>query len=220
MEEIITYLGAGIAGAISWIFASNIKLREGISDALLKRLNKTKINYIPLNNHRVFGALQQKRSIFTYFIMDEPIKIAFYTKFINIVFDELDTAVNDIIKLSNKSEDITSAIFNCISKANQNIDTQVDMQLIIPKEIDKAFYQWRQMISTGLKDSLIEILNDDLMNSNYLLVYRTLDCLIAYIKMLLLSGALEFSKFNGAFKTLTMDDILKQPENDNKPVSK
>lgn len=210
--EYLTYIGAAIAGGISWFFASNIKLREGLSDVLLKHLNKTKINHIPLEKHRLFGALHQKRSAFTYFILDEPIKIEFYKRYISITFDALEEMAKNIAKLANEKDDITNAIFKELDITTDKIDRELDRQLVIPASIDKQFSQWRAMLKSSIKDSLLEILNDDLVDSNYFLAYRALDSMISNVKTILHSGALEFSRINGAFKDLTIKDILRDED--------
>lgn len=215
--DLLTYIGTAMAGGISWFFASNIKLREALSDTLLKHLNKAKINKIPLENHRLFGALHQKRSVFTYFILDEPVKIEFYKRYVSIAFDSLEIMANEVVVLSNDTADITTAIFNAMDMVIDRIDIELERQLIIPTTIENNFAQWRSMLSASFKDSLIEILNDDLIDSNYFLAYRTLDAMISNVKTILHSGALEFSRINGAFKNLTVKDILRQYED--KPIS-
>lgn len=210
MEDILGYAMTAVGGGLSWFFVSNVKLREGMSDALLKRLNKTKINNIPLERHRIFGALHQKRSAFTYFILDEPIKIEFYKRYVTITFDALEEMAKAVVELSTEKEDITSAIFNEIDKATDTIDKGLDAQLVIPASIEKQFGQWRAMLKSSFKDSLIEILNDDLVDSNYFLAYRTLDAMISNVKVILHSGALEFSRINGAFKGFKLQDIIKE----------
>ena len=207
--DTLAYIGTSVGSVIIWIAGSNTKLKEGISDWLLKRLNKTKINHIPLNRHRIFGALHQKRSSFTYFIMDEPIKIAFYKTYVTIKFDALEKMALAVAKLANEKGDITSLILNQIEIVTEEIDNNLKEKLIIPEKIEQRFSQWRIMLKASLKDSLIEILNDDLVDSNYFMAYRTLDTMIAHVKTILHSGTLEFSRMNGAFKNLEIKDVIR-----------
>jgi len=209
MEDIIGYGMTAMGGALSWFFMSNVKLKEGMSDALLKRLNKTKINHIPLTKHRIFGALRQKRSSFTYFILDDPVKIEFYTRYVSITFDALEEMATNIAALSLDKDDITGDIFKELDTSTIAIDKGLNDELRIPESIKVQFGQWRAMLRSSFRDSLMEILNDDLVDSNYFLAYRSLDTMISNVKVILHSGALEFSRINGAFKDLTIEDILK-----------
>lgn len=216
-SDVFSNIGLMMGGALTWMFATNNKMKEGITDVLLKKLNKTKINNIPLERHRIFGALRQKRSTFTYFVIDEPIKIEFYKRYVEITFLALEVMAKKVVTLSEEKGDITNLIFLEIENVNNIIDTELQKQLIIPDVIYKSFEQWRDMLKSSLRDSLVEILNDDLVNSNYFLAYRTLDALISNVKVILHSGALEFSRINGAFKNLTINDIIR---NENIPISK
>ena len=215
--EVVKYLLGALSTGAVWFFGSNTKLKEGVSDWLLKHLNKTKINYLPLNKHRVFAALSEKRSAFTYFIMDEPVKIEFYKRYVNITFDAFHTMAKNISQLENEKGDITSEILSQVEIASKTIDIEMENQLIIPDKISNSFAQWRAMLKASFRDSLVDVLNDDLVDSNYFLCYRTLDALIAQAKITLNSGALEFSRLNGQFKSLTIEDITKK--NVNKSIS-
>lgn len=216
-ESAILTIGSAIAGAIVWMFGSNMKLRDQLSDLLLKKLNKTKINHIDLKKHRIFTALAQKRSSFTYFIMDEPVKIEFYKRYVEIKFTALEDMALRITELANEKGDITNEVFKAIETVTKTIDEELYKQLVIPQTIDKKFHAWRAMLRASFKDSLRDILNDDLVDSNYFIAYRALDTMIAHVKTILHSGTLEFSRMNGAFKTLEIKDILR---NDNKSTSK
>lgn len=216
-NEVFTYVSTAIGSIMLWVFGSNVKLREGVSDFLLKKLNKTKINHIPLYKHRLFGALRQKRSAFTYFILDEPVKIEFYKQYVSITFDALEDMAKEVVKLSGDKDNIANQIFEAVDKVSETIDAEIEKKLVVPPAIEKQFGSWKAMIRASFKDSLIEILNDDLVDSNYFLAYRTLDTMINNVKVILHSGALEFSRINGAFKGLEVKDILRDA---NKSIGK
>lgn len=216
LEEIIYTIGTALAGALTWFFASNIKLREGMSDWVLKTLNKTHINKIPLLQHKLFSLLRQKESSMAYFIIDEPVKIAFYKIYVKLVFSELKLSAE---KIANSVDDkdivLANLIHGEVNALPGRINTLLMQELIIPDNVKTPFMQWRVMINESLKDTLTEILNDDLVDSNYFMAYRALDVLIAHIKFILSSGALEFSKLNGGFKGLELKDILKNENQSN-----
>lgn len=217
-EEILYTMGTAIAGGIGWFFASNEKLREGISDWFLKSLNQTRIKKIPLKQHKLFSLLKQKESSMTYFVIDEPIKIEFYRRYVGIVFAALRKSALDIVEAAEDRKTVMSNFIDGeINELPSRITHALGQQLVIPPSIYKNFMQWRMMINDSLKDTLTEVLNDDLVKSNYFIAYRTLDTLIAHAKFILSSGALEFSRMNGAFRGLETKDILRH---DNQSTSK
>jgi len=209
ISELFTYIGTGIGSIAVYIFGKNEKLREGITSALLKKMNKTPIKKIPLMQHKVFWTFSQRMSNLTYFVMEDAVKIEFYKRYIKILFTELELACTDIVEHSKSEEIMTTLISQKLELAMNHITIKIHNELIIPDVIEKQFEQWLAMLRNSFVDVIEDILNDDLIDSNYFITYRLLDAISAYCKFVLNSGALEFQKMNGAFKNLTIKDILK-----------
>jgi len=209
IQEIFTYIGTGLGSVAVYIFGKNEKLREGITSALLKKMNKTPIKKIPLLQHKVFWTFSQRMSNLTYFVMEDAVKIEFYKRYIKILFVELETACIEIVEISKHDEIMNTIISQKLEIAMTNVTMNIHKELVIPPVIEKQFEQWLAMLRNSFVDVIEDILNDDLIDSNYFITYRLLDAISAYCKFVLNSGALEFQKMNGAFKNLKIQDILK-----------
>lgn len=208
-DDFWVHIGSGLIGAVTWMITSNKKLKEGLSDLLLKRLNKTKIKKIPLSNHKVFGLLEKKESDLAVFIIDDAIKMAFYTAYIQTAFEGIKNAAKQIVELEKSNVLIENAALEAIYKMHTDIDNNLEQKLNIPEKVKPSFNKWRAMMTNSLNESLKEILSDDLIENNYILAYRTLDVLVFYVTTLLHTGAVEMSRLNGSFKGLKLNDIVK-----------
>lgn len=211
-NEIMTHVGVALGTLITYIFSKNKKLKEGITDFLLKNLNKTKINYIDLNNHKIFGLLRQRSSALATFIIEDPVKMKFYSTYIEVVFKEMENTAKQIIELEKDQVSLEQTTMEFIYELQNNIEEKIQEAIVIPEKVEVSFSKWRAMLSNAFNESMQEILHDDLMDSNYLLAYRILDVFVIYVSILLHTGAVEMSRLNGSFKGLTIDDIIKKEQ--------
>lgn len=208
-SEMLLFGGSAIGGAITWMITSNQKLKEGLSDLLLKKLGRTRIKKIPLINHKLFGLLEKKESNMAVFIIDDAMKMAFYTLYIQTSFEGIKNAAKKIVELEKSNVLIEHAALEAIYKMHTEIDNSIEAKLRIPEKVKPSFNKWRAMMTNSLNESLKEILSDDLIENNYILAYRTLDVLVFYVTTLLHTGAVEMSRLNGSFKGLELKDIIK-----------
>jgi hypothetical protein len=213
LSQFAGYIGTGIGSIVLYIFSKNERLREGITDVLLKRMNKTKIKKIPLESHKVFAMLSKSQSDLTFFVMHNPVKIAFYKEYVKILFSSLSTACTEICnEVESKRftvEELETLINITLNNSISEIDKQIEASLIIPESIAVQFEQWRAMLLNSFRAIITGVLNDELVDSTYFATYRVFDAITTYCNFVLNSGALEFQRMNGAFDNLTLNDILK-----------
>lgn len=221
VEDWFSYIATAIGSIIVFVFSNNSKLKEHITNYMLRKMNQTKIQKIPLSNHTLFYVLKQHNTEFTLFLLESKTKAHFYNIYIEIVFSvlaEMSKEIIDLIEKDNNKNNSKKEQVNFTGKIQNEIFTIINEKLIdneellnetltIPDNIVLPFNQWRGMLRNSLRSSLTEILNDDLINNDYFIVYRTFDILVAHCKTLLYSGALEFSRMNGAFDKLDIMDI-------------
>ena len=143
------------------------------------------------------------------FIIDDAMKMAFYTLYIQTSFAGIKTAAKKIVELEKSNVLIEHAALETIYKMHTEIDNNIEAKLKIPEKVKPSFNKWRAMMTNSLNESLKEILSDDLIENNYILAYRTLDVLVFYVTTLLHTGAVEMSRLNGSFKGLELKDIIK-----------
>jgi len=212
INESMIYVGTGVGAIASYLFVSNSKMREGITDYFLKKMNKTKINKIALERHRIFGLLEQRRSVLSTFVIDDPVKLEFYSTYIQASFGSINDMALELIKLEKDIKDpyeFSSMALSLMYKAEEVTRQKVNNSLNIPKKVERSFNQWRDMMTSAFNESMKSILNDDLFDNNYFTTYRLLDVVSFYVEMLLQTGAVEMARLNGAFEGMTIEDIIK-----------
>jgi hypothetical protein len=209
INELLTYAGTGIGSIFLYLFAKNERMREGITDSLLSRMNQTKIKKIPLGSHKLFASLAQRQSSLATFIIDDPVKMHFYTTYIAITFEQIRWGANEIIKAEIEGVALEQDVMVIVNKMQAQIESCIELKLHIPDKVKPSFNKWRAMLTNAFSESVSDIAHDDLFENNYFLAYRILDVFSFYVATLLHTGAVEMARLNGSFKGLTIEQIEK-----------
>jgi hypothetical protein len=208
MTEVVFIIIGGFSAFLTTWIVQNKTLREGITNSLLKRLNKESIKKIALNDHKVFLYLKTYKSNFGFFVFNSDSKSLFYQTFIRLLFNHLSEWLNSIINI--KGVNVETYILDQLNSHLDKFDAQLEEQLNIPQSIQKQFQQWRMMLIESLKKSTEQILSDDIVESDYFKKYRVLDQVCGFVNIALSTGAITFNQMNGAFDEIKVDDILKK----------
>ena len=205
-ELLMVIIGSVGAFLTTWI-VQNKALREGLTNALLKAVNKEPIKKIPLKNHKVFLYLKTYKSNFGFFIFNSDSKSLFYQTFMRLLFNHLNEWLINII---NSKENIEIYIIDELNKQLDLFDAELENTLNIPNGISKQFQQWRMMLIESLKKSIDQILADDIVESSFFKTYRVLDQVSGFVNIALSTGAITFNQMNGAFDSIKVDEIIRK----------
>lgn len=208
MNDILLLVIGGISAFMTTWVVQNKSLREGITNSLLRKLNKESIKKIPLKDHKVFLYLKTYKSNFGFFIFNSDSKSLFYQSFIKLLFVHLTEWLQSVVTC--KESNIENYTLDQLNIHLDKFDNELENLLNIPPSISKQFQQWRMMLIESLKKSTEQILSDDIVESNYFKTYRVLDQVAGFVNIALSTGAITFNQMNGAFDSIKVDDILKK----------
>ena len=136
--EALGYIGTGIGTVCLYLFGKNEKMQEGITDAILKRMNKTKINKIDLATHKIFGLLEQRQSSLATFIIEDPMKMKFYSTYIDVVFKEISNTSTNIIELEKEKGSLEDKVMKELYALHTNVDIEINKRLHIPLKVNSS----------------------------------------------------------------------------------
>lgn len=209
MTEFLIALGAIAVTLLSTWIVKNERLREGITGILLKRLRRQSLKEIPLKEHRVFVDLTASKQHFSLDIFTNDVKEQFFKKYVVVLFEELETTLENIITNYEEVDNIDNLILSKITACGNNIDMRLEALFDLPTNVKKIVSLWK----TGLSNSfvrLIEItIHDDLLENDYFKVYRVMDMSLGFTQYTLNTGKFLFETMNGAFDSLKIEDIIK-----------
>lgn len=213
MEDLISYGVAGLTGVISVLFLKNRKMIDGLTDWLLRRINKESIAKIPLDQHKAFLIIRNYRSEYGRYLFHSESKNAFYNEFMTILFNELSAAMKNIIESTDTGVSLENYIMDEISRCVQLVMSRSDSRLVMPNEkVKVSFDKWRASLNKALIGAMRDIADDDLVKSAYLKKYRTLDVARSFVAYVLSSGELIFTGMNGSFDNIKPEDIINQDD--------
>ena len=192
----------------TWL-VQNKNLKEGLTNVLLKQLNKEPIKKIPLKDHKVFSQIKSYNVSSRYYLFTSETKSLFYREYIKILFVELESFITKVSSTTYTNTSFDNGVITELTKAIENVDIKVKEKFNVPPLISNQFDQWRFAITESLKTSIEYIINDDITSNVYFKQYRILDQVVSFIHIILSTGALTFNQMNGAFDKLTKDDIFK-----------
>ena len=97
-----------------------------------------------------------------------------------------------------------------IENFRKKIDLEVITKLVVPTKIEKQIEHWKFLMIASLKTSIISLINDDINDSSYFKIYRTLDTFLSFTNFITGTGSILFNNINGAFDELELDDLYKK----------
>ncbi len=210
MNEFLSLL---IGAIVTWfgIWVTNNKtLREGLSKLLLKKLNRESINKIPLKEHKIFMQLKSHKNTFSnIYLFNNESKILFFQTYMDLLFKNIEVMLINIIENKENKNNIESLVSEELNRLLEVFNNEINSTLQCPEKVEKQFTIWKTMINSELKKSVELILNDNLIESPYITVYRLCDQLVTMTNITLTTGSLTFSQMNGAFDNVKIEDVVK-----------
>lgn len=207
----MTYVLTGIGGFISLWIVQNSKLKDGVTELFLAMLGKFGSKKIPLKSHKAFITIKNYENQLNLFLFNSHTKSQFYKEFMTIIFRNLNIMANHIVDSYNSENfDAEYMITEQIENFRKKIDLEVITKLVVPTKIEKQIEHWKFLMIASLKTSIISLINDDINDSSYFKIYRTLDTFLSFTNFITGTGSILFNNINGAFDELELDDLYKK----------
>lgn len=207
---LLTYVLTGFGGFVGLWVIQNSKLKEGMTDHFLSMLGKFGSKKIPLRSHRAFIIIKNYENQLNLFLFNNHTKSLFYKEFVGIIFKNIVNMADKIVtKHDKKEKDIEYVIADEIENCKAAIDKDVFKKLIVPKSIENKIDHWKSLMIESIRISVQSLVNDDMNNSNYFKVYRTLDIFLTFTNFITGTGSILFNNINGAFDHLEAHQIYK-----------
>jgi len=209
MDPLTTIVSA-VGGIITLYVVQNSKLKEGFTEYILNLLGKFGTKKINLKSHRAFIILRNYKNQLNLFLLEDRVKSIFYKEFIGIMFKNILLMAECIInRLEAGEKGMEFAIMEELENCHSKIDNDVFNMLEIPAKIQNKIEHWKTRMIASLKNSVENLITDDINNEDYFKVYRTLDAFLNFSIYVTSTGSILFNDINGAFKDMELDDIYK-----------
>ena len=211
--ELITYIVTALGSFLTIFVVQNSKLKEGFTETLIGLMGRFSSKKIPLKNHKAFILLKNYKNQLNLFLFDNHTKSTFYKEFISVIFENvLILSTNIIEKGEMQNDEIEFYINEQFELCKERVDNDLNNRLIIPEKIANKLNHWKSLMLDSLKTSVESLITDDVNNSSYFKVYRTLDALLTFANFLTSTGSIQFNNINGAFNEIDVKDIYKTAE--------
>ena len=208
---LISYIIPAVGTLFSLWVIQNTKLKDGVTELFLSMVGKFGGKKIPLKSHRAFIMLHNYETQLNLFLFNNQTKSTFYKEFIGIIFKNIHVTMDKLVTAYNAGNtNVEYLIAEGIEECATRIDADIRNKLVIPTKIENQIAHWKTLMINSIRNSIFALINDDVNNSDYFKVYRTLDTCLTLTTFITGTGSILFNNINGAFDTLSPEDIYKK----------
>lgn len=206
--DIITNILVGLGTLFAAYVINNTTLKDGLTHILLRWMNKVGIKKIPLATHKVFLLLRNYENQLNLLIFNSELKSKFYKIYISVIFKNLQSYLQSIIKDYDTVANLDTEILTRVDKAISDINLNFEKTIRVPQKVQHIFTYWKMTTLQSYRANIESTLYDDLIDNKYFKVYRILDLTVSFNTFMLNTGATLFATMNGAFDNLKEEDVI------------
>lgn len=150
MNEFYAVISTGVGAIITGYILNNTVLKDGLTDIILSKFNKTSIDKIDLKYHKVHIALKNYKNQITFSLVGGELKNKFCKEYIGIIFnnmlkylERIDTKYKEL-ELDKTKPNIKLIMFGSyvnqeLEECKSNIVKELQLMFKIPAKIESQF---------------------------------------------------------------------------------
>lgn len=219
MDQFYTALITGFGAIITGYILNNTVLKEGLTDIILSKFNKTSIDKIDLKYHKVYIALKNYKNQITFSLVGGELKNKFCREYIGIIFnnmlkylERIDSKYKELeldkTKPNIKLIMLGSYVNQELEECKSNIVKELQLMFKIPTKIESQFDAWRIAQMNALKLDIENVTEDDNLKDLYTKSNEYFNKILSFFNYVVVNYTLLFNAINGAFNELKESDVF------------